>query len=200
MTLCAPASRKAAIDTQRGGCHSAMDLIANAVHTHSLSSVCLINDDGLTLKQIFDYATMWCASKSIAKALLNTNVIQQKLKVEGGARLGLMLEDGPLVPIVQLAVLRAGLTLIPLHPREPTQRLQHVLADANPTLLIVHVSDFGAIKETAATRGIEVMIDTDFWSLMEAAAEASLSGGQGSPCTADGLDSGRPGSTRVHFT
>ncbi|MEM8570007.1 MAG: amino acid adenylation domain-containing protein [Pseudomonadota bacterium] len=56
--------------------------------------------------------------------------------VDPGARVAICLPRGPEMVIALLAVLRLGATYIPLDPDHPPKRLQLILEDAEPSLLI----------------------------------------------------------------
>ncbi|WTC60260.1 amino acid adenylation domain-containing protein [Streptomyces cellulosae] len=64
--------------------------------------------------------------------------------VKPGDRVGLCLRRGAELPAAMLAVLRAGAAYLPLDPDYPAARIQYVIDDATPTVVVVH----------AATRGV----------------------------------------------
>ena len=112
------------------------ELIRRIVRESPLRTALLWDDGSLPLKR-WNYATVWEASTRIAKRLQSALPAPE----QRGASVGVLLDDGPLLPVLQLSILRAGLVLVPLSPHEPLQRLQHVLDDARPALVVCHEAD-----------------------------------------------------------
>ncbi|MGW7754498.1 amino acid adenylation domain-containing protein [Streptomyces violaceusniger] len=65
---------------------------------------------------------------------------QRQAGVSDGDIVGLYLERGPDMPVAMLAVLMAGAAFLPLGLAEPEPRRRKILADADPSAVIVHAA------------------------------------------------------------
>jgi acyl-CoA synthetase (AMP-forming)/AMP-acid ligase II len=83
------------------------------------------------------YEEMWTAASRIAATLLVAAQGSIAADELGAAVVGVMVDEGPLLPLSELAILIAGMIILPMDKRDPLARLEHVLADANPAVVIV---------------------------------------------------------------
>ncbi|WP_281919452.1 non-ribosomal peptide synthetase [Nocardia sputorum] len=74
--------------------------------------------------------------------------------VRNGDRVGVYAERSERLPVAFAAVLRAGAVYVPVDPSYPADRIEYMLGDAEPALLVL------AASETVAVEGIAV-IDLD---------------------------------------
>jgi len=142
----------------------------------------LWDEDGcnLTLRR-WDFGTIWRASTLIAKMLraaIPAAIFAEHQRCR--VMVGLLLEEGPLLPLLQLSLLRAGLILVPLSPREPIGRLRHLLDDA-PLALVVHRGELErGVADLLSSRGT-VLVESSACALqLQAAATGEGGGGIGS--------------------
>jgi len=78
-------------------------------------------------------------------------------------RVGVCLERGPEMIVAVLAVLKAGGAYVPLDPEYPADRLEHMLADAAPAVLLTQASLAGCFAGSAVPR-VRVDADADDWA------------------------------------
>jgi amino acid adenylation domain-containing protein len=76
---------------------------------------------------------------------------------------GLCLERGPEMIAAVLAVLKAGGAYVPLDPEYPAERLEYMLADAAPAVLLTQASLAGLFSRSAVPR-VRVDADADDWA------------------------------------
>ncbi|HEY6922733.1 MAG TPA: condensation domain-containing protein, partial [Steroidobacteraceae bacterium] len=80
-------------------------------------------------EQSLTYAQLNSRANQLARHLFNSGVGPDQL-------VGIFLERSPLVPVSLLATLKAGGAYLPLDPSYPPERLQHMLADAAPRVIL----------------------------------------------------------------
>ncbi|HEX6040676.1 non-ribosomal peptide synthetase, partial [Longimicrobium sp.] len=76
---------------------------------------------------------------------------------------GLCLERGPEMIVALLAVLKAGGAYVPLDPEYPAERLEHMLADSAPAVLLTQASLAGMFAGAVVPR-IRLDIDAAAWT------------------------------------
>ena len=97
-------------------------------------------------------------SLTYAELNLQANRLARYLRAEGvcaGTLVGVCVERVPEMVIALLATLKAGAAYVPLDPKYPTERLQHMLADARPQIVLTYRSLQGMLPTTARIIPIE---------------------------------------------
>ncbi|WP_425502824.1 amino acid adenylation domain-containing protein, partial [Rubricella aquisinus] len=82
-----------------------------------------------TTDETLSYSELWEHAGKIAAALTARGIGR-------GDRVGLLLRRSAAIPILQLAVLRAGAAFVMLDPDHPEGRIAHMIATAQPMLVI----------------------------------------------------------------
>ncbi|HEX2207503.1 MAG TPA: amino acid adenylation domain-containing protein, partial [Longimicrobium sp.] len=106
-----------------------------------------------TADEKITYAQLDARANRLARRL-------RTLGVEHGARVGVMLERSPALVEATLAALRAGAAYLPLDPQLPAERLAHVLADADPAV-VVTTSALAERLPAHGGRTLRVDVDAD---------------------------------------
>ncbi len=119
-----------------------------------------------TLPELFDLqagrspqaTAVVCGESNLSYAELAGAVdrLAQSLRAQGlgaGRRIGVMVGRSPALVVALLAVLKAGSAYVPLDPSYPTDRLAHVIADAELSALLV---DAGA-ADIITTQGVKLL-------------------------------------------
>ncbi len=97
----------------------------------------------------------------------DANRLARHLRVLGvgpDRRVAICMERGPSIVTALLAVLKAGGGYVPLDPSYPAERLQAMLADSAPDVLLVHGAVDGAIAEAAQDLAIVDLAQPRAWS------------------------------------
>jgi len=120
------------------------------------------------VRRVPDAVAVTYAAETITYSVLNTraNRLARYLRardVGPDGLVGLCIERGVNMVVGLLGVLKAGGAYVPLDPANPTSRLEHVLIDAAPTLLLTQESIKTRLPRTAAT---VVTLDGD-WADIE---------------------------------
>ncbi|CAK9040520.1 unnamed protein product [Durusdinium trenchii] len=79
-------------------------------------------------KQVWTYKEVWETAISCAGNL--------KAASEGEGRVAVCVDEGPLLPLVELGVLLAGMCIVPIDPCEPAGRFCSVVMDSEPTVIV----------------------------------------------------------------
>lgn len=95
------------------------------------------------------------SDRSLTYGELNrhANQLARQLRVEGvsaGTLVGVCVERVPEMVIALLATLKAGAAYVPLDPKYPAERLQYMLDDARPQVVLTQVSLQGMLPATGA--------------------------------------------------
>lgn len=93
--------------------------------------------------QRWTYREIWRAARAIARTLLLRCPHADDVK----RKVGVMIDDGPLLPIVELAVLLAEMVIIPLDAGDP--RVRFIIEDATPDLIITKDANTSQIAHEA---------------------------------------------------
>eukprot|EP00873_Tetraselmis_striata_P022007 jgi/Tetstr1/442271/TSEL_030412.t1 len=147
--------------------------------------------------EAWSYAELWAAAQAGAKVLrglMNTACGKGSDAVEGPlARVGVMLADGPGLPLLELATLCAGCVVVPLDLADAVPRLAFVLRDAQPALIVVQ-------DEAGAARAEEAMAVAGGSAVVRLVEEVVDAGGRGelvSGAEEDGEEGERRGGPRL---
>lgn len=81
-------------------------------------------------REIWNLVSIMAAN--MCECLRNRTVCNSKIVI-------IMVDEGPMLPLIELAVLYAGYTIIPADPRDP--RLLHLMKDSEPILVIIDDDD-----------------------------------------------------------
>ncbi|MFJ4573931.1 amino acid adenylation domain-containing protein [Streptomyces sp. NPDC088846] len=93
--------------------------------------------------QELDYAALEARANRLAHHL-------RALDVGTGDRVAVFLERGLDLPVALLAVLKAGAAYVPLNPGEPADRIELILRDAQPALVVTERSLSGQLPPATA--------------------------------------------------
>ncbi|HEU4329130.1 MAG TPA: amino acid adenylation domain-containing protein [Roseiflexaceae bacterium] len=104
--------------------------------------------------QTLPYAELEARANQLARFLTRRGV-------GPGDRVALCLERSVELPVVLLAVLKAGAAYVPLDPGYPRERLLLMLADARPTALVTQAALGDALLGPAAGDLPRVLVDSD---------------------------------------
>ncbi|CAO3572922.1 unnamed protein product [Mortierella alpina] len=110
----------------------------------ALSIIC--GDQSLT------YADLNAYSNRLAHRLIDTGVKADSI-------VALCMERSPSMIVAMLAILKAGAAYLPLDPLYPSDRLQGIVTDAEPAVLVADAVGRKALGELSSVHHIEVDID-----------------------------------------
>ncbi len=94
----------------------------------------------------------------------------RKSGVKPGSRVAIVLDRSPELMVALLAVLKAGGAYIPLDPVYPTERLQYILANSRPTVIITRES----LRERVAYEAMSVLVVDSRFLVTEEQSEEPL--------------------------
>jgi len=111
------------------------------------------------------YSELNSQANQLARYLRDNYDVQQQQRV------GLLLERSPRMIIAMLAVLKAGAAYLPLDPRQPVERLQGILTQAQAAVLLL---DSPAMQIAASLDLPVFVLDLQLHELQEAATDLHL--------------------------
>ena len=88
--------------------------------------------------ETWTYDKVWTQGALIAQGLhdlVNFLTLDSK-HIELGVKVGVMITEGPLLAISELAVHQAGMVIVPVDPYEPVTRLQYLLDDVECSVIL----------------------------------------------------------------
>ncbi|WP_338910501.1 amino acid adenylation domain-containing protein [Mycetohabitans rhizoxinica] len=91
--------------------------------------------------QTFSYAQLNKQANRLAHRLV-------ELGVKPDTRVAICVERSPAMVVGLLAILKAGGAYVPLNPAYPSERLAHILADAEPAIVLADTAGRAALGET----------------------------------------------------
>lgn len=106
-------------------------------------------------KEVWSYAQLHTAALQAARALHRAEQACRGSHGDRDARasvprVGIMVNEGPHLPLLELAILFAACAVVPLDPEDPLPRLQLLLEDAELAAVVVPDDDSGAASTAAA--------------------------------------------------
>ncbi|HEY9023722.1 MAG TPA: amino acid adenylation domain-containing protein, partial [Burkholderiaceae bacterium] len=104
-------------------------------------------------------------SMTYAQLNANANRLARRLRALGvapDARVALCVERGPEMVEAMLAVLKAGGAYVPLDPTYPTERLERMLADSAPAVVLVHGA--GTALASGPVARLDLVRDASSWA------------------------------------
>ncbi|SFU05520.1 amino acid adenylation domain-containing protein [Pseudovibrio denitrificans] len=124
--------------------------------THALSSTCIHEAFEAQCQRSPDAPALVCGEAVWSYAKLNAKVNQlarhlQECSVKAGNPVGLLLERSTELVITTLATLKAGGHFIPLEPGLPLKRLEYMVQDSQPNLIVTHPATADVMAGLATT-------------------------------------------------
>ena len=166
--------------------------------------------------QIQSYAVVWSRAKTVARSLRKASA---SLQSQGCTifpdqqTVGLMIDEGPLLPIAMLGILLARMIIVPLDPNEPVPRLRSIVDDAEPGIIIAQGE--GAMAKVRALQGtspppagnkpeaarklLPLLLDASTLEAVPAAAAAAAAGGEAAVAAA-ATHAGSGDISHIYFT
>ena len=89
--------------------------------------------------QTRSYSAVWSRAHSIAHALRKA---AGSMRAKGCTAfptqptVGLMVDEGPMLPVTMLGILLARMVIVPMDPNDPAPRLQAIADDAEPAIIV----------------------------------------------------------------
>lgn len=145
--LLRPAERRALLEVTSRTCHNELVTTPVPATVAALAQqvpdkIAVIDDDGQT-----SYAELERRSNALAVRL-------QARGVGPGDRLAVYLNRSRELPVALLAVLKTGAAYVPLDPRYPAARIEQVLEDARPRLIVTEEALLAALPEALRSQAV----------------------------------------------
>ncbi len=80
--------------------------------------------------------TRWTYSQVWAKAMLIAARLRQEVTTSGEVHVGVMITEGPLLPIAELATHIAGFVIVPIDPHDPVTRMAYLMEDVECQIIL----------------------------------------------------------------